>query len=266
MKIAHLLLILPLPLVLGSCDKPPAKHEEAAPGTKPVAKAITPKPVDYLALGVPAANREWSPFDFDHAVRALAKLPPESLPRFEISGGVFERMVAHDNLNLIRNTTLPVSQRMGAAAGYSQGVNSLLKLYALHPYQSGDLKEEALALMDMTMNCAASMLPLADEFMASLPPAEQTPVRKESLKNITSGMEQTFSGAIVCLGESHIWTEQQRVKLAQSLERSVASAWPFLTDDFKKEVPIRLKERFDATSENSLKDAISKLRETISKL
>ena len=267
MKIANLLWVLPLSLVLGSCGKPSTEGQEAAPAAEPEKSPITPKPVDYLSLGVPAANREWSPVDYDHAVKALAKLPQASLPRFEISSGVFERMVAQENLNLIRNATLPISQRMAAAAGYSQGVNNLLKLYALHPYQSGDLKDETVSLMDLSLGCVTSMLALAAEFMTSLPPEEQNnPARLEGRRKVIGGMEQTFSGAIVCLGEANIWTEQQRVKLAQSIERSLALAWPHLTAEFKREIPIRLKERFDAASEGAFKEATGKLRDTVSKL
>ena len=249
-------------MLLSGCDR----HDPVPAATGPAVVKDVFKPVDYIALGMPAPNREWSHIDYDNAAKVIVKLPRESLPRLGKSEGCFERIVTHENLDLLFSKSLPLDQRMGAALSYMSSIGQVFKTYAMHPYQAHVLAEEASRLVEMQLFMVSSLMPLMEEFMSSLPPQQRTSVREDGKRQLIAGLEQALIANITMAGETTVWTVNQRRSFVDALKEALKRAWPYLTEPFKRELPVRAKERHEAEKDADVKLSLKQLQEALTTL
>jgi hypothetical protein len=128
---------------------------------------------EYLHLGLPAQDREWSGDDMVKAEKILASVAQKGyrqLPRYksERSGEVFARLTSPQNLDLFKNRTLPFEVRFSQATNYFQASNQIFKLY-LAGFLKGDVRDsELVEFMGAQFRSSLVMLELVDEFLPTI--------------------------------------------------------------------------------------------------
>jgi hypothetical protein len=235
-----------------------------APAASPAGAA---PPVDYAALGVPAVDREWSPKDYDRAEKSLAELAtkdPAALPKVGQGDGVFARMVADDNFNVLRNEKLPVSRRLGAAVEYAGAVNRVAGLYGPFPYKDGSYTAEAARVIGHNLDLMALMIPLADRFLASLSVNErQSPARLEGYNTMISGLAQSISGVLTCVEERAVWQDAERLVFLDHLLALLPVVSAKLSAETRRDLPARVQALLDGEKSPEVRTRLLALRQKL---
>lgn len=130
-------------------------------------------PEEYIRLGLPAHDREWSGDDMVNVEKILASIAQKGyrhLPRYksERSGVVFARLTSPQNLDLFRNRSLPLGPRLSQSLNYLQASNQVNKLY-LSAFLKKDVRDsELVELMGSLLRSTAVLLELVDELLPTL--------------------------------------------------------------------------------------------------
>ena len=265
-----LLLAACLLLTLG-CPDPAPQHETPTPDAAPSPQPSPPPPdaslplESYLEAGVPAPDRSWSGADTARAASALTKLAqanPRQLPRYESprSGALFSRLVAADNLDLYRNTSLAIEQRLGQGIECLQATNELLKTYAASFNGGGVGGAELIELMGMQLRVLSVMFDMVDEFLPTLDrEAADYSVRMRGLARMKNGFAQMVSGCLMTLTEREVYSAAELKRFARYLREILPGLSSKLSAAGRQETLVRLRGIIAEEREASLKTELERL-------
>jgi hypothetical protein len=200
----------------------------------------------YLALGVPAYDRDWTSAQMSAAVsklQALASTSPEKLPRFQSpkSGALFARIVSREPLHFYRDKSHPLDARMQEALGCLQATNSLLKAY-LPAFNLGRVSgDDLIELFGALLRSTQANLELVDEFVPTVSKQDpKYPARMAGLDRMRRGLASIVGGAITSLTERQSYVVETRVKLLGFCRETFPAIVPKLTAPSQAEIVERL--------------------------
>jgi hypothetical protein len=212
---------------------------------------------DYIQLGVPAHDRPWSGDDLARAARVLSELAqehPEQLPRYksEYSGATFARITSPQNLELLKNRTLPIEARFPQGNAYLGASNQFLKLY-LAPFLKRTIRDTDLVeIMGALLRLAAILPALTDEFLHTILKDDPTyAVRMGGLKKMKEGLGNVVMGGLQTLTEKEYYASSERIRLIGYMKETFPTIVPFLLPGTRAETLVRLR---GMAKDESLKD------------
>ena len=174
-------------------------------------------PADYVALGMPANDRLWSATDYQSALRVIAKLPREQLPRVasERSAPVLERVTDRANLGLYLNRSLPLAQRLPDLLDLIDAANAMNKIYLAALVKDLSFADDSLRLSGFMIEGAAAETMLLDEFLPTLDKSDPSyAVRMQGLDQMRRGLAQMVQGDILLLGVQDTFSSAARARFA----------------------------------------------------
>jgi hypothetical protein len=260
-------------LALGSwgCGNPATQPSQApdppvgpnAPDAQaPTDESFTPE--EYIRLGLPAHDRSWSGDDMVRAQKVLAALAQKGyrhLPRYksERSGEVFARLTSPQNLDLLRDRSLPLDARMPQAGNYLQASNQLYKLY-LSAFLKNDVRDsELVEWLGAMLRATAVMFEMADEFLPTLKKDDPTyPVRMGGLERMKRGLATLVAAGFQTLTERQGYRDSELARLVGYMQETFPLIVPRLPPGARAETMMRLEEMQEAPA---LKDLRPGLRE-----
>ncbi|MEX0717890.1 MAG: hypothetical protein WD066_14950 [Planctomycetaceae bacterium] len=224
--------------------------------------------VEYIRRGVPAHDRVWSAGDLQSALKALSEIAaqdPGLLPRFDSkrSGATFGRMTAAENLELLKDRSLPLAVRMPMGIATLETTGELTKLYLDGFARNAIGGVEMVELMGIMFRSAEAVVVLVDEFLPTLPPDDpDREVRQAGLEQMKRGMGTMIAGGLTTLTEDGFSTAD-RIRLAGYLRETVPTIAGSLSKASQSEILRRLD---DMTRDPKLKEvhpAIDELRKAV---
>ena len=223
-----------------------SSHESGSALSPPVDESLTLD--DYISRSLPSHDRTWSGDDMRRATEALTEIAKHSaanLPRYESarSGDAFARLVADDNLDLSRDRSIPIDQRMRNASQLMHSTNQLLKLYmaAFTPRAVGG--DELVEIMGSQLRISTVVFQLVNEQLPTLDKNESTyPVRMQGLKQMRNGTASIIFGCLQTLTESQTYRMSERKRLTEHLQKVFPQIVPELSPENYSELLIRVRD------------------------
>lgn len=219
----------------------------------------------YIRLGMPSHDRVWSGADMSQAARilqALSQQNPEQLPRYqsERSSPVFARMNADQNLEIYRDKSLPLDQRIPDALQYMQSNNHILKLYLAAFNQQAVGGAELVELMGALLRVTVIQVQLFDEFVPTLDKNDPTyPVRMQGVAKMKLGMATLVAGNLQTLTESYAFRTADLKRLVGYLQNTLPLILPALTESSRSEIIVRLRSYSDDSNMKHLQPELDAL-------
>ena len=202
-------------------------------------------PDEYVRLGLPAHDREWSGADMARAEKVLSALAAKShrrLPRFDSgrSGPVFARLASPRNLELYQDRSLPLGARFPQAMNYMQVANSVLKLY-LAGFLKKDVRDcELVELVGSQYRTIVVVLDLVDEFLPTLDRNDPSyPARMQGLDRMTRGLATAVAGGLQTLTERQSFRPSELARLVGHMRQTFPIV-PRLPPGSRTETVLRL--------------------------
>ena len=224
---------------------------------------------DYVAMGMPAFDREWIGDDFLTAARVLDSLATRdasNLPRYRSanSGAMFDRIVSTRNLAFFSDKSISVNRRMVAAiktgSAYSHIANTYQTAVDAKKIGSGNLIE----LMGANLRLMKALEQLADEFEATLPANDPLRANRQAGRaRMREGLALIVTATLTTLTEEKNYSAAARARLAGYCRETFPVLVSRLTTPAQIEVLNRL-ERLQNTPEvQPFQPAIARLRDEV---
>lgn len=258
-------------LLLSACsDDAQAPPPIVVPGP-PVAESDTPASTDayivteYVAKGVPAPDRDWSPADYRTAAEALSRIVEADrakLPRIDDvrTSALFNRMVSTDNLSLLGNEGIELKERMELVAGYLKGAQSLFMLYISSIDDPAEFDVELVEWMGFVLRVSVVMQVLARRYMDSLPADDpHRSTRLEAQERMRKGHAMVINGAIESLTETQTYRDSSRVRMLEFLAETFPILIEGLLPQSRAEVPVRVRALIENEKSPGVKRALEAL-------
>jgi hypothetical protein len=224
---------------------------------------------EYLRLGLPAHDREWSGDDMAKAEKVLTLLTQKGyrqLPRYksERSGEMFARLTSSQNLRLFKNRTLPLDARFPQALRYYQASNQVSKLY-LSGFLKKDVRDsELVEIMGSMFRSTVVIFDLVDEFLPTIKKDDPTyQVRMQGLDRMKGGLASIVAGGLLTLTEKEFYRRSELVRLVAYMQETFPRIVPRLPPGSRTETLLRLEKM---QKDPALKDLQPGLRELYSKV
>jgi hypothetical protein len=224
---------------------------------------------EYLRLGLPAQDREWSGDDMGKAEKVLASVAQKGyrqLPRYksERSGEVFERLTSPQNLDLFKNRTLPLDARFPQALNYFQASNQVLKLY-LAGFLKKDVRDsELVELMGSQFRSTVVMLELVDEFVPTIKKDDpKYEVRMQGLDQMKRGLASVVAGGLQTITERESYRGSELVRLVGYMQETFPLIVPRLPPGARTETVLRLKKMQDDPALKDLQPGLGELHSKV---
>lgn len=208
---------------------------------------------EYMRLGMPAADREWSSKDMVQANEVLAKLPMDqaNLPRYESerSGTVFARITSPQNLELFQNRSLPLEGRMPMALAYGDASNQILKLYLAAFIRHRVTDSEMVELLGSQLRMSVVNVDLANELFPTLDTNDPAyPIRLQGFEQMKRGLASVVIGALDTLIDRQTYRQTELARLANYIRETFPIIVPFLPPSARAETITRLEKLRDDPS------------------
>jgi hypothetical protein len=219
-------------------------------------------------MGVPAPDRIWSSDDYARASRVLTDLAttsPTELPRdgSPQSGAVFARMVAKENLEPLRAPGLTPQQSLVLFGSLLQGARGLLLIY-FQANKEGVFDKEIAELSGLILHCSVLGQEKVRAFETELNkgggPNEQ---QRRGLAQIRSGNTTIVQGAVVMLGEKHLYRVEARQQLTAHMKETLPHLWPDLSALVRKDFLNQLRKQASSETHEGLRKALNELIESL---
>jgi len=221
---------------------------------------------------VPAADRAWAGADMARAALSLSKIVQSDatqLPRYKSSqsGAIFARLTAAENLELFRNTSLPIEQRLPDALKYMESCNSICKLYLAAFNQQAVGDSELIELLGSQLRLVKVMFELVGEFLPTIDKNDPSyQVRMNGLAQMKSGMAMVVAGSLETLTESHAFRTSERKRLVGYMEETFPAILPELTKESCAEALVRIREYATDPEMKDLQPELDQLLEAVEQL
>lgn len=201
---------------------------------------------EYIRLGMPAPDRDWSAEDMIKAERILAVLALSGygqLPRFESerSGEMFSRMTSPRNHELSKNRTLPLEVRLPFALNYLQASNQVMKLY-LAAFLKGEVSDrEIVEWLGHQLRLSVVVLDVVDEFAPTIRKDDpRYEVRMQGLEQMRRGLASVVSGGLQTLIEKEAYRESELARLVGYMLETYPQIVPRIPPGARTETLLRL--------------------------
>lgn len=271
-------------LLLCGCDRESSSPAAALSATAATATAlsatVTPPPPhvsapdrslsadEYISLGMPSYDRKWTGQDIAVAASKLQALPASQLPRSgsKRSGPMFARIVARDNLDIFRLSSLPVATRISASVNAVESLNAVLKVYlsALVANPAGETGAELVELMGAELRAVEVALDLIDEYVPTLSKKDpQYSARLAGLEQIRQGLAMLLSGVLTLLGGGAIDDLHTRANLLGYCREALPGIVPRLSAPSQQEVLRRLNDLAEEQGDGELRPQLVALRDEV---
>jgi hypothetical protein len=180
-----------------------------------------------------------------NVLRVIAQEDAGHLPRYRSrrSGEAFKRLTVDDNLDLYRDRSLPIEQRLPDALAYMQSNNEILKLYLTAFNQNAIGADELVELAGAQLRMSVVMIELVNEFLPTLDMDDPSyPVRMEGLKRMKNGLATVVAGNLQTMTESHAYQTPELKRLIRYMQDTLPAILPELPDGSRSETLVRLRE------------------------
>jgi hypothetical protein len=221
---------------------------------------------EYIRLGLPAQDREWSGDDMVTAERLFTSLAQEGygrLPRYKSqrSGEVFARLTSGQNLEVFRTRSLPFESRLPQALKYIQATNQILKLYLAGFLKKQVRDSELVELLGEQFRASAVMLELVDEFVPTLNKDDPSySARMQGLEQMKAGLASVVTGGLQTLTESDSYRSGELVRLVGYMQETFPFIVPRLPPGSRAETMMRLDKMQDDPALKELQPGLAELR------
>jgi hypothetical protein len=221
---------------------------------------------DYLRLGLPAQDRDWSGDDMVQAANALTALAQKGhrqLPRYKSdrSGEVFARLTSPQNLELFRDRTFPLGVRLPQALIYVQASNQIFKLYLAGFVKKDVHGGDLLELLGGQLRTCAVLVELVDEFAPTI--AKDDPkyeARMQGLAQMKRGLASVVAGGLQTLTERANYRKSELVKLIGCMQETFPRIFPQLPPGTRTEMLLLLDKMQDDPTLKDLQPGLGELR------
>lgn len=260
------LFVAALLLVTSGCKNEPPPQSNLQP---PVDQSLSHERL--IELGMPAHDRNWSGADMATAANIIAKIVQKDatqLPRYQSqnSGQTFERITADDNLDLYRNRSLPLEQRLNDALNYTQATNQIYKLYLAAYNQRAVGDSDLIELAGSQLRETAILIELINEFRPTLDKNDPTySVRMDGLKIMRKGMASIVTSNLQTLTESQFYRTSELKRLIGYMQSTFPDILPELPPGSQTEFLIRLRSYSNDPKMQHLKPELNQLVATVEK-
>lgn len=223
----------------------------------------------YLGLGLPAQDREWSGDDMVKAAQILASVAQKGywqLPRYKSnrSGEVFARLTSPQNLDLFKNRTLPLDARFPQALNHFQANNQVLKLYLAGFLKKEVRDSELVELMGSQFRSTVVMLELVDEFLPTIKKDDpKYQVRMQGLDQMKRGLASVIAGGLQTLTERNSYQGSELVRLVGYMQETFPLIVPRLPPGARTETMLRLEKMQDDPALKDLQPGLGELRSKV---
>src|SRR5688500_15643215 len=121
-------------VALVGCDRDAAAPTQTTASARPAAEDVSLGDDEYVSMGIPSYDREWTGTDMSAAAPKRQELEASDagkLPRYQSprSGRMFARLVAQSNLKFFQARSLPLESRLPQALEYGESSSVILKTY-----------------------------------------------------------------------------------------------------------------------------------------
>ncbi len=197
----------------------------------------------YLEAGVPAPNRIWLGPEYARAAEVLTS-SKIGLPRYDERAGraVLERLTSMENFALANNHTIAVGSRVQDILMILDGTRAILNAYLAAATAGEKVNRELTRIYVFLLHISATLLPIVDEFAATIPDFENQPVRVQGRQRVHAGVATMFSGAQVTLSARDFYTDEDLSLLLQGMADTLPVLEKVFTSEFRKELQIKLNE------------------------
>ena len=223
---------------------------------------------EYLELGFPDPGRIWSGTDLNRAAEILTSLSQEDfnkLPRYNSeSGEIFARLIDRKNLNLSRNKSLPLEQRLSDLIAQMEATATMLQLYLTAQNRGINSTNEMVELMGSMLRISEVVLQVSDEALLSLDPSDPTySSRMEGFEKVKSGITTIVAGGVTTLSENHIYQVPELKRMSLHLEQTLPQILPHLSEASRTETLVRLRSYNSDPKMQNLKPELTQLLSTV---
>jgi hypothetical protein len=245
---AWLFVLLPL----CGCARQPGTTSgaEGSPSVTPDGSLTT---AEYVHLGLPSLDREWSVEDLVEAsavLQGVSQKDSRQLPRYqsERSGEVFARLIGSPP-PLLQDRSQPVSLRVPKGLEMYDATNRLFKMYVTAHLLQLTGGSEVVEVYGAVLRRTTLMIDLVSEFVRTLDKNDpKYPVRMEGLEKWRRALAEIIDGGLIMLTEKYKYRVSERVRLASHMRETFSSIVPELTPGIRTELLARL-ERMTADPE-----------------
>jgi hypothetical protein len=275
----HLFVVACLVLLNGCTDAPTSStttsDANSAPGKSKssiTARADIRAPRDeslyideYLVMGVPDEADTWSGSEMKQAEAALLRISLQEsshLPRYqsEKSGELFERLTADDNLDMYRNLSLSIDQRIPDALNYLQSSSQILGLYLEAFDQHAVGGSEIVELRGASLRVYVVIMKLFNEFLPTIDKGGPTyPVRMKGLKQLRRGTALMVEDHLQVLTESQIYCTSDLKRMVGYLQNTLPEILPELSEGNRSNILNTLHSLLDDPKMQDLKPELGAL-------
>jgi hypothetical protein len=202
------LLLLALTSTLAGCDTPALPPEPVEIPVPPDESLTTD---EYIGLGLPDPDKEWTGEDLAKAQSVLAEVADKGarhLPRYESekSGAVFARLISTDSLKTFVDPASPLGGRLVGVATYSEAFGKLLQIYfnALQAQQVDG--REMLELSETSYRVMNAMMQVFEQTVSSAEPDNPAlPAFTASLDQLRAAMGAAAVSAPLLVKEGKLY-------------------------------------------------------------
>lgn len=193
--------------------------------------------LEYRIAGVPDEEVVWSGEEMVEAVRGLYSLNltnTERLPRYEseMSGEVFSRLTASENLKMYQDQSLSLDQRLSDALKHLKSVNEIMELYVIAFEEQAVGDNEMIELFGAQLRVMTTTLDLLIEFLATIDKDDPTyDVRVQGMVRAKEGAYEMVETLLELLEDSQDYRPDVRKRLLGYMQDSLPLLIPLLTQE-----------------------------------
>ena len=220
----------------------------------------------YGAASYPPADHPWGVAEYQRLLLLIGtRQQPFPTLADKASKAVFKRMISAQNVAQAksRDESLPAGERMMALATATVAVKRVAVLYLKEINEGKPYERELAKLLVYLLDISGPTIKLADEFIASIPRDDQYEIRLGGLRQAHNGLRQMFSGVIISISETHLYSKPSTLELIQASLNNLPTYQPILTKaDCQKAIRI-VERQLKATNDKELQAGLTRLQDAL---
>jgi hypothetical protein len=150
-------------------------------------------------------------------------------------------MTSEENLDLLRNQSLPIDQRLPDALMFMQGSSAILKLYLASFHKDGTGSTELIEIYGAQLRLWVVISQILDAFIPTLDKNDRTyEVRMQGLEKFREGLEMAVAGTLQTLTERAAYNTAELKRLLGFMQQTYPVLLPGLPQGTRQEAIDRL--------------------------
>ncbi len=225
----------------------PATTSTATAAVSPLAKDESLSSDEYILLGMPSYDREWSATDMGKVGKILVSLVEQKgfgkLPRYqsERSGPYFARLTSPQNLSIFVDRSQPLDVRLVHNLEFMKSTAEIGGIYIYGFSKKAVRDTEVVEILGFQMRLVSTTLLLVDEFLPSLKKDDPTyPVRIEGLAKMKQGLGSLVTGSLQTVSERNSYRTSELVRLIGYMQETFPKIVVSLAPGTRTEVIVQL--------------------------